>query len=94
MTNRDYKKNWITGSINTNGGKVIEEDFGKILAKFRLIHYGDLFFKVICPICGEPVYPDESINIDANGDFIHAPNAECQRCGLVEMPFAGRREKK
>jgi len=67
-----------------------DEEFGHILAKLRQVHYGDLFFKAICPICGEPVYFYESIRIDTNGDFIYEPNAECQRCGLVEIPFAGR----
>lgn len=58
------------------------EDFGKRLLRLRNVRYGNLFLRAICPECGEPVDPDDSIIIDQ-------PNATCPEHGRVKMPLAG-----
>jgi len=65
-------------------------NFAKEFEKLRHIAYGDLSFRAICPICGEPVKADESIPIGGDGNFIKQPNATCFSCGRFEMPFDGK----
>ena len=67
-------------------------DFGTMLDKLRHIRYGNYAFRAICPICGEPVQCDESIDFDDKG-YIKQPNATCLKHGRVEMPFAGTFEQ-
>jgi hypothetical protein len=63
--------------------------------KLRMIKYGNLMFKAICPICGEPVTPDESIFTSPAGAYVHQANANCPTHGRVEMPpYAGEIEVK
>jgi hypothetical protein len=58
--------------------------------KLRHIIYGQHSFKAICPICGEPVTVDKSIDEYTNGDYVKQPNATCPTHGRVEMPYDGR----
>ena len=62
------------------------EDFGKVLMRLRHIRYGKHSFRAICPNCGEPVEPDNSIRLDAFGGITNQENATCEKCGRVKMP--------
>lgn len=65
-------------------------DFGAMLDRMRHLNYGNLSFKVVCPICGEPVKPDESMTIDTAVNFPKPlQNATCKLHGRVMMPFDG-----
>jgi hypothetical protein len=56
----------------------------------RVQYVGGATFIPVCPQCGRFVKADESISLDKwTGRLIGQPNASCQRCGRVEMPFEG-----
>lgn len=48
---------------------------------------GDIYFVRVCPTCGRFVRADASIRINFFGDMEDAPNATCNKCGRVKMPF-------
>ena len=50
---------------------------------------GDLVFVPVCPSCGRFVKADETVTVNGLGELVHKSNADCSKCGRVEMPFEG-----
>lgn len=65
-------------------------DFGYELRRLACRKYGNLMLRTQCPTCGEPVEPDDSINLGPNDEYPPIPNATCATHGRVVMPLAGR----
>lgn len=53
--------------------------------------YEGATFIPVCPNCGRFVTADATITF-RDGTVSDEPNAECRRCGRVEMPFEGFHE--
>ncbi len=48
---------------------------------------GDMYFTRRCPKCWRFVKPHAKLV--TKGGQPHGPNADCKKCGPVEMPFEG-----
>lgn len=48
---------------------------------------GDMYFTRRCPKCWRFVKPHAKVT--TKGGQPHGPNADCKKCGPVEMPFEG-----
>jgi hypothetical protein len=56
----------------------------------RRMVYGDgATFVPVCEAFGRFVRPDETVRFNGFGEWVVKPNAECNRCGRVTMPFEG-----
>lgn len=56
----------------------------------RRLMYGDnMCFIAACPNCGRFVKADDSVTINGLEELVSKPNADCKKCGRVEMPFEG-----
>lgn len=57
---------------------------------FRRQNYeGGMVFVPVCPTCGRFVKADDQVFINGLGEYVPRPNADCKRCGRIEMPFEG-----
>ena len=58
--------------------------------ELRRVVYGEdrASFLPVCPKCGRFVKPHSTITFGGD-DQPKGPNADCKRCGPVEMPFEG-----
>jgi ribosomal protein S27AE len=56
-------------------------------------YYGDdsetMAFVRRCPTCGRIVKADSEVTVNGFGEYVSQPNAECSKCGRVEMDFQG-----
>jgi ribosomal protein S27AE len=50
---------------------------------------GKLLFTRRCPACGRIVKADATVRVNGLGEYVPRPNADCSRCGRVEMAFQG-----
>ena len=53
-----------------------------------------LAFVRLCPNCGRFVKPDDEVNVNGLEQLVPGTNANCSKCGRVEMPFDGWWPKK
>ena len=50
---------------------------------------GEPTFARVCPNCCRFVKADEEVTLYWVNPFTREPNADCSRCGRVEMPLIG-----
>jgi uncharacterized OB-fold protein len=50
---------------------------------------GGAVFSRRCPQCGRIVKADSSILINGLDEIVQLDNADCKKCGRIEMPFLG-----
>ncbi len=57
----------------------------------RRVVYGEgATFVPVCPNCRGFVRADKAMKFGAlDGELVPGPNADCSKCGRVEMPFEG-----
>ena len=56
----------------------------------RVQYNGGATFVPVCPHCGRFVKSDDNIKVSQWDDRISDdPNANCKKCGRVNMPFEG-----
>jgi len=59
----------------------------------RIVYEGGMCFLPVCPKCGRFVKADKVLEVKHNKwtdeDRIEKPNATCNKCGRVNMPFEG-----
>lgn len=72
------------------GGRAGEQKMVYKYEKIRRIQYKNgAVFIPICKQCGRFVKADKSITANSFGVIKKQPNAECSKCGRVEMLFEG-----
>ncbi len=57
----------------------------------RRVVYGEgATFVPVCSNCGRFVKADKTVGFGGrDGELVPGPNADCSKCGRVEMPFEG-----